>query len=90
MNSIGHPLFNDDRYGGDRILNGTIYSKYKQFIDNCFKLLPRHALHAQTLGFEHPVTGKHVFLENQIPSDMMALIEKWRNYAMSKVLEEDE
>lgn len=89
MNSIGHPLFNDDRYGGDRILNGTIYSKYKQFIDNCFRLLPRHALHAKTLGFEHPVTGKHIFLENEIPSDMVALIEKWRNYSMSKVLEEE-
>ena len=90
MNSIGHPLFNDDRYGGDRILNGTIYSKYKQFIDNCFKLLPRHALHAKTLGFTHPVTGKHVFLENDIPDDMLALIAKWRNYSMSKVLEEEE
>ncbi len=90
MNSIGHPLFNDDRYGGDRILNGTIYSKYKQFIDNCFKLLPRHALHAKTLGFTHPINGKHVFLENNIPDDMLALIAKWRNYSMSKVLEEDE
>lgn len=90
MNSIGHPLFNDDRYGGDRILNGTIYSKYKQFIDNCFKLLPRHALHAKTLGFTHPVTGRHVFLENNIPDDMLALIAKWRNYSMSKVLEEEE
>lgn len=89
MNHLGHPLFNDDRYGGDRILNGTLYSKYKQFIDNCFKLLPRHALHAKTLGFTHPVTGKHIFLENDIPDDMMALISKWRNYSMSKVLEEE-
>jgi pseudouridine synthase, RluA family len=62
MNYLGHPLFNDDRYGGDKILNGTIYSKYKQFIDNCFKLLPRQALHAKTLGFKHPKTGKEVFL----------------------------
>lgn len=90
MNHLGHPLFNDDRYGGDYIRNGTLYSKYKQFIDNCFKILPRHALHAKTLGFIHPVTGKHIFLENDIPSDMQALINKWRNYSMSKVLEEDE
>ncbi|MBO5763758.1 MAG: RluA family pseudouridine synthase [Bacteroidales bacterium] len=89
MNSIGHPLFNDDRYGGDRILNGTIYSKYKQFIDNCFKILPRHALHAKTLGFIHPITGKHIFLENNIPDDMVALMEKWRKYSMSKELEEE-
>lgn len=90
MNSIGHPLFNDDRYGGDRILNGTIYSKYKQFIDNCFKILPRHALHAKTLGFVHPITGKHIFLENNIPEDMVALMHKWRKYSMNKELEEEE
>lgn len=90
MNYIGHPLFNDDRYGGDRILKGALYTKYKQFIDNCFELLPRHALHAKTLGFTHPITGKHVFLENQIPSDMAALIEKWRKYSMNQKLEEEE
>lgn len=88
MNYLGHPLFNDDRYGGDRILNGAIYSKYKQFIDNCFKILPRHALHAQTLGFKHPVTGEHIFVENQLPSDMVELINKWRKYSMVKELEE--
>lgn len=89
MNYIGHPLFNDDRYGGDRILKGTLYAKYKQFIDNCFKLLPRHALHARTLGFIHPTTGKHIFLENKTPDDMNALIEKWRKYSMNQVLEEE-
>lgn len=80
MNHIGHPLFNDDRYGGDRVLKGTLYSKYKQFIDNCFKIMPRHALHAKTLGFTHPRTGKHIFVESELPQDMVALIEKWRNY----------
>ncbi|MEG1898149.1 MAG: RluA family pseudouridine synthase [Bacteroidales bacterium] len=89
MNYIGHPLFNDERYGGDRILKGTIYSKYKQFIDNCFEILPRHALHAKTLGFEHPRTGKHIFIENTLPPDMTSLIEKWRKYGMSQVLEEE-
>ena len=90
MNHIGHPLFNDDRYGGDRILKGTLYTKYKQFIDNCFQLLPRQALHAKTLGFDHPVTGKHIFFETPLPADMVALIEKWRKYANSQALEEDE
>ena len=91
MNSIGHPLFNDDRYGGDRILNGTIYSKYKQFIDNCFKLLPRHALHAKTLGFVHPKTKQMVRLDSELPADMQALIDKWRKYSenMTQFLEEE-
>ncbi len=90
MNHIGHPLFNDDRYGGDKILKGTLYAKYKQFIDNCFKLLPRQALHAKTLGLDHPVTGKHIFFETPLPADMVALIEKWRKYANSQALEEDD
>lgn len=90
MNHIGHPLFNDDRYGGDKILKGTLYAKYKQFIDNCFKLLPRQALHAKTLGLEHPVTGKHIFFETPLPADMTALIEKWRKYANVQALEEDD
>lgn len=80
MNHIGHPLFNDDRYGGDRVLKGTLYSKYKQFIDNCFAIMPRHALHAKTLGFIHPRTGEHIFVEKELPEDMVKLIEKWRNY----------
>lgn len=81
MNYIGHPLFNDDRYGGDKILKGTFYSKYKQFIDNCFQIMPRHALHAKTLGFKHPITKKDLFFENEIPSDFSSLILKWRNYS---------
>ena len=90
MNHIGHPLFNDARYGGDRILKGTLYTKYKQFIDNCFALCPRQALHAKTLGFIHPVTKKKISLDSEIPSDMAALLGKWRRYAGSNVLEEDD
>lgn len=90
MNYIGHPLFNDDRYGGDQILKGTIYTKYKQFIDNCFKILPRHALHAKTLGFVHPRTKKQILLDSELPEDMTALIEKWRKYALVKELEEED
>ncbi|MCR5710505.1 MAG: RluA family pseudouridine synthase [Bacteroidales bacterium] len=89
MNSIGHPLFNDARYGGDRILKGTIYNKYKQFIDNCFELCPRQALHARTLGFIHPTTKKRISLESGIPSDMAALLEKWRRYAGNNILKEE-
>ncbi len=89
MNHIGHPLFNDARYGGDRILKGTLYTKYKQFIDNCFSLCPRQALHAKTLGFIHPTTKKKISLDSEIPSDMAALLEKWQRYAGSNVLEEE-
>jgi pseudouridine synthase, RluA family len=88
MNYIGHPLFNDDRYGGDQILKGTLYAKYKQFIDNCFKIMPRQALHAKTLGFVHPTTKKEISFDSEIPSDMSALLEKWRKYAGSSVLED--
>jgi 23S rRNA pseudouridine1911/1915/1917 synthase len=80
MKHIGHPLFNDDFYGGDKIVKGTIYAKYKQFVDNCFAICPRQALHAKTLGFTHPVTGKQMFFESELPNDMKAVIEKWRNY----------
>ena len=80
MKYIGHTLFNDERYGGDEILKGTHHTKYKQFIQNCFDICPRQALHAQTLGFIHPKTGKEIFLESPIPEDMTRLIEKWRNY----------
>ena len=90
MNSIGHPLFNDARYGGDRILKGSLYTKYKQFIDNCFALCPRQALHAKTLGFVHPVTKEKISLDSEIPSDMAALLEKWRRYAGFNVLLEEE
>jgi len=81
MKHIGHTLFNDVEYGGDKILKGTIYSRYKQFVDNCFEACPRCALHAKTLGFIHPNTGKEIFFESSIPADMEAAIEKWRQYS---------
>ena len=81
MKYLGHPLFNDNEYGGDRILKGTTFTKYKQFIQNCFKICPRQALHAKTLGFKHPSTGEDLFFESDIPSDMQEVIEKWRGYA---------
>ena len=78
---IGHTLFNDERYGGHEILKGTHFTKYKQFVENCFKVLPRQALHARTLGFEHPTTGKMLRFEVPIPDDMLACLDKWRNYS---------
>ncbi|WP_418975304.1 RluA family pseudouridine synthase, partial [Alistipes finegoldii] len=78
---IGHPLFNDERYGGDRILKGTTFSKYKQFIENCFAVMPRHALHAQSLGFVHPMTHEAVYFESELPDDFRTLLEKWDTYA---------
>ncbi len=78
---IGHPLFNDERYGGDKIVKGTTFTKYKQFVDNCFKILPRQALHAKTLGFKHPKTKDFMRFESKLPQDMEMCIEKWRNYA---------
>ncbi len=78
---IGHPLFNDERYGGNKIVKGTTFTKYKQFVDNCFKVLPRQALHAKTLGFEHPKTKDFIRFESKLPKDIEACIEKWRNYA---------
>lgn len=80
MSHIGHPLFNDEEYGGDRILRGTTFSKYQQFVKNCFTMLPRQALHAKSLGFEHPVTGKRLLFDSLLPDDMVNLIEKWRTY----------
>jgi 23S rRNA pseudouridine1911/1915/1917 synthase len=80
MKHIGHPLFNDERYGGDKILKGTTFTKYKQFVDNCFKLLPRQALHAKTLGFEHPITKKVLTFNTDLPEDFKACLEKWRAY----------
>jgi len=84
LKHIGHPLFNDDAYGGDKILKGTTFTKYKQFIENCFELLPRQALHAKTLGFIHPSTKKKMFFESELPDDMRMVIEKWRNYVASR------
>ena len=86
MQYIGHPLFNDDTYGGDRIVKGTVFAKYKQFVDNCFNLCPRHALHAQQLGFIHPSTGSRMDFESTLPADMHAVIEKWRIYSINRSL----
>ena len=80
MKYLGHPLFSDERYGGDKILQGTIFTKYKQFIENCFKILPRQGLHAKTLGFVHPTTGKEMNFDSPVPADMTALINKMREY----------
>ena len=84
MQSIGHPLFNDDFYGGDRIVKGTIFTKYKQFVENCFAVCPRHALHAQQLGFIHPTTKQQMYFESELPDDMKAVIEKWRKYSANR------
>jgi 23S rRNA pseudouridine1911/1915/1917 synthase len=81
MKHIGHTLFNDARYGGERILKGTTFTKYKQFVDNCFKILPRQALHAKTLGFEHPTTGEFMRFQSEVPEDIAKCIEKWRHYS---------
>lgn len=80
MRHIGHPLFNDARYGGDQILKGTTFAKYKQFVQNCFEACPRQALHAKTLGFVHPRTGRQMDFDSPIPADMEALFTRWRNY----------
>lgn len=85
---IRHPIFNDDRYGGDTIVKGTTFSKYKQFIENCFAKCPRHALHAQSLGFVHPRTGKEIYFEANLPADMAEVIEKWRVYTSARPSEE--
>ena len=83
---IGHTLFNDARYGGEKILKGTSFTKYRQFVDNCFKLLPRQALHAKTLGFIHPETGEKMQYDSPIPDDFNSAIDKWRQYAQHKNL----
>ncbi|HVM90101.1 MAG TPA: RluA family pseudouridine synthase [Puia sp.] len=84
MQHIGHPLFNDETYGGDKIVKGTVFSKYKQFVENCFEICPRHALHAKTIGFVHPSSGKEMLFESELPDDMRMLIEKWRGYVTKK------
>jgi 23S rRNA pseudouridine1911/1915/1917 synthase len=90
LKHIGHPLFNDERYGGHLILKGTTFTKYKQFIDNCFKILPRQALHAKTLGFVHPTTGDMKRFDTELPRDFQDCIEKWRGYSKSHLTEEEE
>lgn len=84
MEHIGHPLFNDERYGGDRILKGTTFSKYRQFVENCFRIMPRHGLHARSLGFVHPTTGRRVHFERDMPQDMASVVERWRNYVAGR------
>jgi 23S rRNA pseudouridine1911/1915/1917 synthase len=84
MQYIGHPLFNDDFYGGDRIVKGTVYTKYKQFVDNCFALCPRQALHAKELGFIHPTTQQEMLFTSELPDDITQVIEKWRKYSQFK------
>lgn len=89
--SIGHPLFNDAEYGGDEIRKGTTFTKYKQFVQNCFKICPRQALHAKSLGFIHPATGEYISFDSEIPEDMATLIQKWRDYTSNRPIElEDE
>jgi 23S rRNA pseudouridine1911/1915/1917 synthase len=89
LKHIGHPLFNDERYGGHLILKGTTFTKYKQFVENCFKILPRQALHAKTLGFEHPITKEFMRFDTNLPQDMQECIQKWRNYSNSNTLDDE-
>ena len=90
LKHIGHTLFNDERYGGHLILKGTTFTKYKQFIENCFKALPRQALHAKTLGFIHPTTGEYMRFDTELPQDFQDCIEKWRGYSKTHASEEEE
>ena len=83
---IGHPLFNDDTYGGDSVLRGTTFSKYKQFVQNCFKAMPRHALHAKTLGFKHPNDEKYTEFDSELPADFVDVLERWRNYTTQRII----
>ena len=80
MKYVGHPIFNDATYGGDQVLKGTVFTKYRQFVENCFKLIPRQALHAKTLGFIHPDTQQFMQFDSELPDDFKAVLEKWENY----------
>lgn len=84
MKYIGHPLFNDETYGGNRIVKGTVFTKYKQFVENCFAICPRHALHAKTLGFVHPTTKEEMFFNSELPDDIQQVIEKWKRYVNAR------
>ncbi|MBN2275338.1 MAG: RluA family pseudouridine synthase [Bacteroidales bacterium] len=85
MEYIGHPVFNDERYGGDKILRGTTFAKYRQFVQNCFTIMPRHALHAKSLGFIHPGTNKEMFFDSDLPDDFQQVLGKWRGYTKERV-----
>ena len=84
MDYIGHPLFNDDRYGGEKIAKWVMSAKFKKFVENCYELMPRHALHAKTLGFLHPKTKENLFFETEIPFDLNSVIERWRVYSAAR------
>jgi 23S rRNA pseudouridine1911/1915/1917 synthase len=86
---IGHPIFNDSTYGGNKVLRGTTFTRYKRFVENCFQLMPRMALHARSLGFTHPTTGERLFFESELPVDFAGVLEKWRDYARYKPVEEE-
>jgi 23S rRNA pseudouridine1911/1915/1917 synthase len=90
MQHLGHPLFNDDTYGGDRIVKGTVFTKYKQFVDNCFQICPRHALHARSIGFIHPRTGESLRFDAPLPADMQQLVDKWQHYIQFKKLDDQD
>ena len=81
MKHIGHIIFNDERYGGDQILKGTNFTKYKQFVENCFKIMPRQALHAKTLGFVHPISNDYISFDSELPEDFSSVISKWDKYS---------
>jgi 23S rRNA pseudouridine1911/1915/1917 synthase len=87
MKHIGHPIFNDNEYGGDKILKGTTFTKYKQFVENCFEMIPRQALHASTIGFIHPRTKKEMFFESKLAADFESVLTKWRKYSAEKIKE---
>lgn len=84
MQAKGHPLFNDIKYGGSSIRKGTVFTKYKQFVDNCFKTLKRQGLHAKSLGFIHPETKEKMFFESEMPEDMTLVMDKWRSYVQTR------
>ena len=90
MKHIGHTLFNDERYGGNRVLKGTIFTKYKQFVENCFAMMPRQALHAKSLGFTHPATKERMFFDSDLPDDFVAVLDKWRAYKNTRTKFEDQ
>ncbi|MDE6509615.1 MAG: RNA pseudouridine synthase, partial [Muribaculaceae bacterium] len=87
MKHIGHPLLADARYGGDQVLRGVPSATYRRFVDNCFAICPRQALHARTLGFRHPATGEEMFFTTPVPDDMTAMIDRWRQYLTQKASE---